>query len=311
MPKVSVIMPIYNKESRIKASIESVLKQTYRDFELILINDGSTDDSEKIAMEYYKKDSRIKYYSQVNQGVSVTRNNGIDIAKGEYISFIDADDEWDRYFIEKMLQEVSGNNVCYCGHYYVVNGKKTRAKINFYEGDILEKYLYNKCTPNTNSWLIKKSYLDKYNIRFSPNIDWGEDMIFFSKVIMHEKNIKCVKEYLSEYHLNEANSLSENNLDKIQKDINWMSEISTYINRYETDLNRKAKAIKAIRSYRLPGAIIYRLYSNLNIVDSHIIKRKLKELQEYLKEMNFSNGIRSIKLYYFYFRLKLRLHKFI
>jgi len=124
MPKVSVIMPIYNKESRIKASIESVLKQTYRDFELILINDGSTDDSEKIAMEYYKKDSRIKYYSQVNQGVSVTRNNGIDIAKGEYISFIDADDEWDRYFLEKILQEVSGNNVCYCGHYYFINGKK-------------------------------------------------------------------------------------------------------------------------------------------------------------------------------------------
>ncbi len=311
MPKVSVIMPIYNKESRIKSSIESVLNQTYRDFELILINDGSTDASGEIAIEYYNKDPRIRYYSQSNQGVSRTRNYGIDIAKGEYISFIDSDDEWDRYFLEKMLQEVSGNNVCYCGHYYFINGKKTRAKINFYEGDILEKYLYNKCTPNTNSWLIKKSYLDKYNIRFSPNIDWGEDMIFFIKVIIHDKNIRCVKDYLTEYHMNNVNCLSENNLDKIEKDIYWMKKISNYIVENEADINRKEKAIKAIRSYRLPGAIIYRLYSNLNIVDSHIIKRKLKELQEYLKEMNFSNGIRSIKLYYFYFRLKLGLHKFI
>ncbi|MGI6382027.1 MAG: glycosyltransferase family 2 protein [Tissierellaceae bacterium] len=307
MPKVSVIMPIYNKESRIKSSIESVLNQTYSEFELILINDGSTDASGEIAIEYYNKDPRIRYYSQSNQGVSRTRNYGIDIAKGEYISFIDSDDEWDKFFLERMLSEIDDSNVCYCGHYFFINGRKSSARINFIEGDILEEYLFNKCTPNTNSWLIKKSFLNEYNIRFSPNIDWGEDMIFFSKVIMHEKNIKCVKEYLSEYHFSEANSLSENNLDKIQKDINWMSEISTYINRYETDLNRKAIAIKAIRSYRLPGAIIYRLYSNLNIVDGHIIKRKLKELQEYLKEMNFSNGLRSIKLYYIYLKLRLKL----
>lgn len=99
--KVSVIIPLYNKEHYIKGTIESVLSQTFKDLEVIIINDGSTDASEDIAKSI--NDPRIKTYTQINHGVSYTRNRGIDLAKGDYIAFLDADDKWKPNYLEKMI----------------------------------------------------------------------------------------------------------------------------------------------------------------------------------------------------------------
>ena len=91
-PKITCIIPVYKVENYLARCIESVLSQTYTDFELILVDDGSPDNSGKICDEYAKKDSRIKVIHKVNEGVSVARNTGLDIAKGEYIYFLDSDD---------------------------------------------------------------------------------------------------------------------------------------------------------------------------------------------------------------------------
>ena len=92
--KVSIIMPVYNSEKYVGEAIESVLAQDYDNFELICVNDGSTDNSLSIIKEYEKKDSRIKVYTKENGGISSTRNYGIKKATGEYIGFIDNDDEY-------------------------------------------------------------------------------------------------------------------------------------------------------------------------------------------------------------------------
>lgn len=91
---ISIVIPTYNAESFIKETIESVLKQTHTEWELIIIDDGSTDSTADIIQEYVEKDSRIKYYYQTNAGVSTARNKGINLSKGKYIAFLDADDIW-------------------------------------------------------------------------------------------------------------------------------------------------------------------------------------------------------------------------
>jgi glycosyltransferase involved in cell wall biosynthesis len=92
MPKLSIIVPIYNKEKYLVECIESVLTQTYSDFELILVNDGSTDSSGEICDRYAVRDSRVKVCHKTNGGVSSARNAGVDVSSGEYLGFVDADD---------------------------------------------------------------------------------------------------------------------------------------------------------------------------------------------------------------------------
>lgn len=92
IPTVTVVMPAYNSSEYLRESIESVLAQTFKDFELLVIDDGSIDNTPQIVRSYMKRDSRVKLISQTNQGVSATRNRGISLASSEYIAFIDADD---------------------------------------------------------------------------------------------------------------------------------------------------------------------------------------------------------------------------
>ncbi|GET12936.1 hypothetical protein SN811_14360 [Ligilactobacillus agilis] len=90
--KISIIVPVYNVEGYLPACLESILAQTFSDFEVILINDGSTDRSAKICREFAQKDERIRLVTQENKGQALTRNRGLDYAQGEYITFVDADD---------------------------------------------------------------------------------------------------------------------------------------------------------------------------------------------------------------------------
>jgi len=97
---VSVIIPLFNKEVYIKKCIQSVLAQTYSNFELIIVNDGSTDGSLLKVLEFV--DSRISFLTQENSGVSIARNNGVSVSKHDYIAFLDADDWWEPTFLEEM-----------------------------------------------------------------------------------------------------------------------------------------------------------------------------------------------------------------
>lgn len=127
---VSVIMPVYNAQEFIAKSIESVLMQTYVDLELILIDDGSTDQSKKIIKEFMQKDSRIRYIElEKNMGVANARNIGIEESKGEYIAFLDSDDLWDNTKLEKQIKFMKDKN---CAMSYTScrvidkNGKKVK-----------------------------------------------------------------------------------------------------------------------------------------------------------------------------------------
>ena len=116
MPLISVIMPVYNVEQYLRRSIESVLNQTFKDFELICINDGSTDNSLEILNEYATKDPRIQIINQENAGLSCARNSGLEIVQGEYIAFIDSDDFYATNFLEVLYsaQEIQPGGGRHC-----------------------------------------------------------------------------------------------------------------------------------------------------------------------------------------------------
>ena len=118
---ISVIFPIYNVEEQLRRGIESVLEQTYKDFELLLVNDGSTDSSLHICREYAKKDSRIIVIDQINQGVSAARNTGIENAKGQWIAFVDPDDYIHPNYLLRLMSVVSetGADIAVCNYHIV------------------------------------------------------------------------------------------------------------------------------------------------------------------------------------------------
>lgn len=99
---ISIIIPAYNAADYLVQTIESVLNQTYSDFELILVDDGSTDRTCEIIKDYQGKDARIKYFYKENGGVSSARNLGLQKATGDFVSFLDSDDLWDKRFLESM-----------------------------------------------------------------------------------------------------------------------------------------------------------------------------------------------------------------
>lgn len=112
---VSIITPLYNGERFVGQTIESVIAQTYSNWEMIIINDGSRDNSEAVALQYAQSDHRISVFSQPNSGSAAARNNGIRRAKGRYLALLDADDLWDPCFLESQLQllkETGGKLVC-------------------------------------------------------------------------------------------------------------------------------------------------------------------------------------------------------
>jgi len=132
MPEISVIMPVYNTASYLAQSIESVLNQTYSDFELIIVDDGSTDDSLKIINSYAAKDKRIKVITQENQGQSVARNRALKEAKGKYITFIDSDDFYAKNFLGQMhyAQKKTNADVVGCDFLKVRSKKDKLSAVN-------------------------------------------------------------------------------------------------------------------------------------------------------------------------------------
>lgn len=300
MPKVSVIIPVYNKGARLKQSIESVLKQSDQDFELIVINDGSTDDTEQIMKVYSSQyPHQIKCFTQKNKGVSFTRNFGITVADGEYISFLDADDYYDPNFLKKTIQYSSEKqcDVVLTKHYknYLNNSQSVKSKMTTNSRDILRDFILGKMDVNTNSWLIKKSLLMDHNILFREDLTYGEDMIFFIEVLLHAKKAGYILEELTTYNIGVKDSLSQNSFDKVFKDIEWITLAIQMIAESSVSENRKATLIDALEGYRLPAAVVYRLRLNKSQLIDY--EKQKWNLMSSIKKFRFNNGLRSIKLY--------------
>lgn len=188
MKKISVIIPVYNCEKYLKRCIDSILKQDFKDYEIILIDDGSKDSSLKIIKQYSKCDKRIKYIHQKNSGPAIARNNGIDLAEGKYIMFIDSDDYINENYMSSYLAEIDNTDYdVVMGGYTKIIGDKVDYKRILNNGDFA-KYV----VPAPYSKIYRKSFLEKNNIYFLDTKS-SEDVYFNINVIRDKAKIKCIK----------------------------------------------------------------------------------------------------------------------
>lgn len=192
----SVIIPLYNKAPYIAKAIESVLGQTYRDFEVIVIDDGSTDQSLEVAKTFENKS--ITIISQPNSGVSTARNNGVKLAKHPYICFLDADDWWHPTFLEEMKQLITDfpdAGIYGSGYYIVKNGQERIAPIGVPQGfergiiDYCEVYAKTLCMPIwTGAVIVPKNIFDEEG-GFKSQLKLGEDFDLWIRIVLKHKAI--------------------------------------------------------------------------------------------------------------------------
>lgn len=209
MPKVSVIVPVYKVEKYIGKCIESILSQTFKDFELILVDDGSPDRSGAICDQYAQKDSRIQVIHKENGGVSSARNVGIAESKGEWLCFVDSDDTVDKDYIETLyagIIEYNDVDISIAG-YRSVDGVLNLISTNKFEKTFdsqdLPKVLSLAEINNTiNSpvcKLFKKNIIIDNNLEFEPTLSYGEDHIFVLNYLMYVKNIYVSNQVIYNY----------------------------------------------------------------------------------------------------------------
>ncbi len=200
MPKFSIIIPLYNKAPYIQKALQSIVCQTLRDFELIIIDDGSTDGSAIIAEKYLIENHReilYKILHQQNSGVSVARNNGVAVSKGEFIAFLDADDWWEPDFLEemdKMIAEYPDAGI-YAANYVYYKPGKTHVALMLHRGYINYPvaYMQSAAMPVTSiTTCMPRTVFDEMG-GFPIGIKLGEDFLLWAKTAIHYKVAFCEK----------------------------------------------------------------------------------------------------------------------
>lgn len=222
---ISIVIPVYNAEKYLGGCLNSIQNQTYKNFEVILVNDGSMDHSESICMDFVKGDTRFKYFTKVNGGASSARNFGLDNVTGDFITFIDADDWVDENHLEVLINNIKENNSD-----MAVSSIKKFDNVRNFEFRVYskqEKYLlnYNKLNREeflvilpklihaSNSYKIAVSKLFKKelvtDVRFDESIVYGEDLDFFFKLYNKINSISYVDEITYIYRLHDESSSSK------------------------------------------------------------------------------------------------------
>lgn len=223
MKKISFIIPAYNAANVIGDCIKNILEIDYADYEIIVINDGSSDNTLDVLNAFH--DKRIKILSQENKGVSISRNVGLSVAKGDYIAFIDADDKIKSYEYSKFLNSIEFENMDFIMFgYEIINGDKSEkvklplkaGKYDSYMANRLgnflfdlpfsENYTSNYMGGKIYQYLLNYDFLVKNNICFNPKIHFGEDCLFCLSFFKKARNFKVYEEYLYGYLVYETSA---------------------------------------------------------------------------------------------------------
>lgn len=246
MSLVSIIVPVYNAEKTLNRCVDSILSQTFDDWELLLIDDGSTDCSGELCNEYAAKDQRIKVFHKKNEGVSSARNIGLDNAKGKWITFVDADDYLNIESLYYMTVNADGSDLVLssikiCG----VQEKVIKLDNNF-SSDVHET---GTLLTSLNGYmgltvpfakLLKSAIINKHQIRFDCRFSSGEDTLFMYQYLYHIKKIRCIDTVSYNYALSNGLShkmLSLDGIDEILQEI--IKALNNLDVRFKFDIKRR------------------------------------------------------------------------
>lgn len=286
MYKVSVIVPVYNCEEYIQECITSLINQTWKNIEIIVVDDGSKDKTKDLVKSICAIDSRVKLFSQNNSGPSIARNYGITKATGKYITFCDADDSLSEDYIKKLVELAitKDYDIVTCG--YIDTSKYGEVKLNdFYNGkDELDKNEFINCIfkgVGGTVWgkLFKMEIINNNNIKFNPQIYMCEDMIFLLNYVMKCSRYGAIEDNLYKYNrLNEC-SISKNlNLNYYDNLILVIQEIEKILVNNKFDL----EYIDAILSKRIKDAITTLLIVQHSSINNYSRKEKIDNIKKIL-----------------------------
>lgn len=282
-PLVSIIIPVYNIKSYLCQCINSVIKQSYYNIEIILIDDGSFDGSSEICDKYARIDDRIKVFHTTNNGLSAARNLGIEKASGEYIAFLDGDDWLSLNAIKKLLIVSLKNNAdivccCFSSEYKNIiskNKKNINYTIKLYNEDIIKKYILGLYIENV-SWnkLYKRELFS--NIRFPIGRNY-EDIATTYKLLLASKLVICIPDILIHYRIRK-NSISNSHDYKTLRDYWW----ATYTRYRELSKMYYDNQVMLISCIKAIGRM-WRWYSYFSKEEQEKARPLLIQMQKFVK----------------------------
>lgn len=322
MPKISVVMPVYNGELYLREAIDSILGQTYTDFEFIIINDGSTDNTEEIINSY--ADSRIVYLkNEINSGIVYTLNRGLESAKGEYIARMDADDISLPSRFEKQIKFLDKNtHIAVCGTSFLIFGSQIKEYtfIHSNNPEMAKAELFFSSSLGHPSVMIRKAIIDKYSLKYEKDYQGLEDYVLWWRIAKFG-DIVSLKEPLLKYRQHSAQITATRKPEIEEKHNNFLKErlndfsinyskkefevLSKYCNGYRnvltiddletltsvfTKLLRANRKTKLFKQYYFKKNISFALFNAVNV----LVPTKKQKIKHILSA--FKNNVISFQI---------------
>lgn len=285
-PKISIIIPVYNTSKVINRTLRSVEQQTYLNYEMIIVNDGSTDGTKELLDKYVAShDNNIIIHHQENKGVSAARNKGIELASGEFICFLDSDDTYAPTFLEKILSHIqkTDTKAVFCFYNKIDGDQITCYEAKYSDKNQISTFLEPNGYFTFCAMLLHKNILSENDIKFNEKLKLAEDILFTIQV-MNKTKLDCVPEYLYNYYQRE-NSATLNKWN--QED--WMNEICGWKTIYNYLLENYYKSDKDRVLNRLKKIIIQK---ELAYLMEQLKGFKYKVITEYV---NSNSSIRDLE----------------
>ncbi|MDR1952212.1 MAG: glycosyltransferase [Elusimicrobiota bacterium] len=279
---ISVIVPVYNVEKYLSQCLENLIYQTYKNLEIIIVDDGSTDGSHLVYEKYAAKDPRIKIVKQANKGPSGARNAGMKQAHGEYIYFMDSDDYIDLDYYEKMIKaaiDTQADIACSRLCFFRSNGV-TWAGINFSQNAILtnvyDKLHVSECLryPGVTKFLFKSEFVKNKNLSFEEGRCCGEDSMFSVPALYYSNKVVLVPEAMYHYRRDSYNSIT-NMIDseKVKKRNNDDLYMRNKLKEFAISHNFEIRVDNPDKDYVMSK---YKLFSKLSLFRKKVYNDKIK-----------------------------------
>ena len=281
----TVVIPVFNSEKYIERCLNSIIKQTYKNLDIIVINDGSRDNSLKICNQIANVDKRVRVFNQKNKGVSITRNRGIEEAKGDFIIFVDSDDWIEKNTIESVNNEIEKNDVemvMYGIRTSITKNKKKSIVIKKRFDSLLKKMIVNESLNGPVNKVYNLDLIKKYNIKFMEKIDIAEDLLFNFYYFININSMVMINDELYYCCTDNRESLSRKyNPNKYEQlmIVNNLIEESLLI-------NHKKELMKSVKFIRIKN--IFSCIIDFNRKQCLLTK---KEKKQFIKKMHKENRI--------------------
>lgn len=303
---ITVIIPVYNIEDYITRCIESILNQSFKNFELLLINDGSTDGSGSICDKFANRDSRVKVFHQENKGVSAARNVGIQKARGKWIAFVDGDDWIEENSLEKLIDSYPSSNLdILVAKSFINNGKKAGNERYVFSPSLLGQ-AYNGVTVAIDKGYMRGSvcgviynrhFLISNEILFPVGLKNGEDSIFSRLCLLYANGVGFANVHFYNVFKRDGSASRNWSFERTFHMVNNLNYINNYIASHLANLSSESLNILDHLKFSNVSNIYNSLYHSFSIKNYIVLTKSLKkELKGKLDIGKINSGKNKVKI---------------